>query len=91
MQGEYQLRVFSTLGQFLSRLEGLGEPVLARLSSCGLDGFKRGLEAISGTEGSHVLVAALMDWWWDTTNSFHMPWGEMTITSYDYAILTGLL
>ena len=65
------MRVYSTPGQFLSRLEGLDEPILARLSSCGLDGFKRSLEATSGTEGSHVLVASLMEWWWDTTNSFH--------------------
>ena len=74
MQGEYQLRVYSTPGQSLSRLEGLDEPILARLSSYGLDGFKRSLAATWGTEGSHILVAALMEWWWDTTNSFHMPW-----------------
>ena len=84
------MRVYSTPGQFLSRLEGLDEPTLARLSSCGLDGFKRSLEATSRTEGSHVLVAALMEWWWDTTSSFHMLRGDITITPYDYAILTGL-
>ena len=59
------------------------------MSSCSFDGFKRSLEATLGTEGSHVFVATLMEWW-DTINSFHIPWEEMTITPYDYAILTGL-
>ncbi|XP_056694102.1 protein MAINTENANCE OF MERISTEMS-like [Spinacia oleracea] len=31
-----------------------------------------------------------MRWWWDTTNTFHFPWGEMTITPEDYTALTGL-
>ncbi|KAI8568503.1 hypothetical protein RHMOL_Rhmol02G0205200 [Rhododendron molle] len=36
------------------------------------------------------LTTALVEWWWDTTNTFHLPEaGEMTITPGDFALLTG--
>lgn len=35
-------------------------------------------------------VSAFMDHWQPETNSFHFPWGEMTITLHDVACLLGL-
>ncbi|XP_056692787.1 protein MAINTENANCE OF MERISTEMS-like [Spinacia oleracea] len=35
-------------------------------------------------------LRSFMRWWWNTTNTFHFPWGEMTITPEDYTALTGL-
>ena len=35
-------------------------------------------------------LPSFMRWWWDTTNTFHFPWGEMTITPEYYTALTGL-
>lgn len=32
----------------------------------------------------------MLEWWWETTNTFHMPWGEITITPLDFAMLTKL-
>ncbi|KAL7191066.1 hypothetical protein ACSBR2_023191 [Camellia fascicularis] len=40
---------------------------------------------------SRLLVGALVERWWDTTNSLHLSTtGEMTMTSYDFAMITGL-
>ncbi|KAI7979642.1 Protein MAINTENANCE OF MERISTEMS, partial [Camellia lanceoleosa] len=37
------------------------------------------------------LYGALVEIWWDTTNSFHFSsTGEMTLTPYDFSMLTGL-
>ena len=36
-------------------------------------------------------MAALVERWWDTTNSFHFSaTGDMTMTPFDFAVLTGL-
>ncbi|KAL7225683.1 hypothetical protein ACSBR1_020940 [Camellia fascicularis] len=38
-----------------------------------------------------VLYGALAERWWDTTDSFHFSsTGEMTLTPYDFSVLTGL-
>lgn len=40
---------------------------------------------------SRPLLGALVEQWWDTTNSFHFfTTGEMTMTPYDFAMLTGI-
>ena len=35
-------------------------------------------------------MCALIERWMDTTHSFHMPFGEMTITLFDFSAITGL-
>ncbi|KAL7199812.1 hypothetical protein ACSBR2_022002 [Camellia fascicularis] len=40
---------------------------------------------------SRPLLGALVERWWDTTNSFHFStMGEMTMTPYDFAMITGI-
>ncbi|KAI8568324.1 hypothetical protein RHMOL_Rhmol02G0189600 [Rhododendron molle] len=36
------------------------------------------------------LMTALTERWWDTTNTFHFRFGEMTVTPLDFAAITGL-
>ncbi|KAI8530045.1 hypothetical protein RHMOL_Rhmol11G0024000 [Rhododendron molle] len=35
-------------------------------------------------------MTALAERWWDTTNTFHFRFGEMTVTPLDFAAITGL-
>ena len=35
-------------------------------------------------------MCALIEQWMDNTHSFHLPFGEMTITSLDFMAITGL-
>ncbi|XP_028126069.1 protein MAIN-LIKE 2-like [Camellia sinensis] len=40
---------------------------------------------------SRTLLGALVEGWWDTTNSFHFSTiGDMTMTPYEFSMLTGL-
>ena len=32
----------------------------------------------------------LAERWWDTTHTFHFPWGEAGITPLDFTMLTGM-
>ena len=41
-------------------------------------------------EGYIALLKALAERWWDTTNTFHFPCGEMTVTPTDITMITGL-
>ncbi|KDP27522.1 hypothetical protein JCGZ_20135 [Jatropha curcas] len=34
------------------------------------------------------LLGALAERWWDTTNTFHFPWGEMTMTPTDFSVIS---
>ncbi|KAI8567969.1 hypothetical protein RHMOL_Rhmol02G0162700 [Rhododendron molle] len=37
-----------------------------------------------------AVVRALPERWWDMTNSFHFPFGEMTVTPLDFSAITSL-
>ncbi|KAI8002979.1 Protein MAIN-LIKE 2, partial [Camellia lanceoleosa] len=46
---------------------------------------------LSRHPASRTLLGALVERWWDTTNSFHFSaTGDMTMTPYDFSMLTGL-
>ncbi|KAF5933055.1 hypothetical protein HYC85_029226 [Camellia sinensis] len=50
--------------------------------------FCRGLSRLSTCR---PLLAALAERWWDTTDSFHFSTaGDMTMTPYDFSMLTGI-
>ncbi|XP_026431635.1 protein MAINTENANCE OF MERISTEMS-like [Papaver somniferum] len=41
-------------------------------------------------EASHPVIDYLVERWWDTTHTFHFPFGEMGFTPLDWVVLTGL-
>jgi len=36
------------------------------------------------------LLGALAERWWDTTNTFHFSWGELTMTPTDFSVISGI-
>ncbi|KAL7244150.1 hypothetical protein ACSBR1_016395 [Camellia fascicularis] len=58
------------------------------IDEAGFDLFCMGL---SCHIANHPLLGALVERWWDTTNFFHFSaTGEMMMTPYDFAMLTGI-
>ncbi|GMP94248.1 hypothetical protein CsSME_00043772 [Camellia sinensis var. sinensis] len=56
-----------------------------------LAGFGPFCVGLSRCPARRTLMAALVERWWDTTNSFHFSaTGDMTMTPFDFAVLTGL-
>ena len=56
-----------------------------------LAGFGPFCTGLSRCPARRTLMAALVERWWDTTNSFHFSaTGDMTMTPFDFAVLTGL-
>ncbi|GMP70538.1 hypothetical protein CsSME_00029349 [Camellia sinensis var. sinensis] len=56
-----------------------------------LAGFGPFCAGISRYPASRTFMGALVERWWDTTNSFHFSSaGDMTMTPFDFAVLTGL-
>ncbi|GMP46176.1 hypothetical protein CsSME_00014435 [Camellia sinensis var. sinensis] len=54
-------------------------------------GFSLFCMGLSHLMASITLLGALVERWWDTTNSFHFSTtGDMAVTLYDFAMLTGL-
>lgn len=69
----------------------MDEPgISGALTACGFGDLAKSLRGIHTEDASHVFELGLLEWWWDTTNTFHFPWGEITITPHDYAVLSGL-
>ncbi|KAL7207918.1 hypothetical protein ACSBR1_029798 [Camellia fascicularis] len=54
-------------------------------------GFGLFCSGLSRLLASQALLEALVERWWETTNSFHFSsTGEMTMTPYDFSMITGL-
>ncbi|GMP57280.1 hypothetical protein CsSME_00021430 [Camellia sinensis var. sinensis] len=54
-------------------------------------GFGPFCTGLSRYPASRTLMGALVERWWDTTNSFHFSaTGDMTMTPFDFAMLTCL-
>ncbi|KAH7864252.1 hypothetical protein Vadar_027471 [Vaccinium darrowii] len=53
-------------------------------------GFTTFIRLLTVTRTDRKLIRALVERWWDTTNTFHFRFGEMTITPLDFAAITGL-
>ncbi|GMP48375.1 hypothetical protein CsSME_00015748 [Camellia sinensis var. sinensis] len=54
-------------------------------------GFGPFCAGLSRYPASRTLMGALVERWWDTTNSFHfLATGDLTMTPFDFAMLTGL-
>ena len=58
------------------------------MDQAGFGTFCRGLSQLTACR---PLLAALAERWWDTTDSFHLSAaGDMTMTPYDFSVLTGI-
>ncbi|KAL7204575.1 hypothetical protein ACSBR2_017616 [Camellia fascicularis] len=54
-------------------------------------GFCLFCSGLAQLQASRALLGALVERWWDTTNSFHFSsMGEMTMTPYDFSMIMGL-
>ena len=55
------------------------------------DGFGTFCRGLSRLTASRPLLAALVETWWDTTDSFHFfATGDMTMTPVDFSMLTDI-
>ncbi|KDP31477.1 hypothetical protein JCGZ_15428 [Jatropha curcas] len=43
-----------------------------------------------GRSSHKELLGALAERWWDTTNTFHFSWGELTMTPADFSVISGI-
>lgn len=53
-------------------------------------GFGLFIPMLTAVKSDHALLTVLAERWWDTSNTLHIPIGEMTVTPLDFAALTGL-
>ncbi|KAF5932183.1 hypothetical protein HYC85_028354 [Camellia sinensis] len=66
----------------------LPDAVRRIVDQAGFGAFCRGLSRLTTCR---PLLAALVERWWDTTDSFHLSAaGDMTMTPYDFSMLTGI-
>lgn len=66
------------------------EAMRALWESCGLTPLFRVATAVHPWRDSHCIVWGVVEFFWDTTNTFHFPWGKMTNILLDFTIITGL-
>ncbi|MBI1572403.1 hypothetical protein, partial [Escherichia coli] len=48
------------------------------------------VQTLTPARNDHAVLVALAERWRDTTNTFHLPPGEMIVTPVDFAAITGL-
>ncbi|GMP73604.1 hypothetical protein CsSME_00031310 [Camellia sinensis var. sinensis] len=66
----------------------LPDAVCRIVDQAGFGAFYRGLSRLTA---SMPFLAVLVERWWDTTDSFHFSVaGDMTMTPYDFSMLTGI-
>nr|XP_027083653.1 protein MAIN-LIKE 2-like [Coffea arabica] len=65
----------------------LPRKVAAKVVTAGFGDF---LSHLPVADRDRKLPVALAERWWDSTNSFHLPFGEMTLTPLDFTCITGV-
>ena len=53
-------------------------------------GFLPFVTLLVDAQSDRMVIHALVECWWDSMNTFHLPFGEMTMTSLDFHVITGL-
>ena len=66
---------------------GLDPQVVAYITDAGLGGLLQ----VPNIELNHALITALVERWQLETHSFHLSYGEMTITLQDLEVIIGVL
>ncbi|KAK9996213.1 hypothetical protein SO802_020899 [Lithocarpus litseifolius] len=72
--------------EFSNREPMVDDRVVDIIKAVGLEGLLR----LPGREIDHGLITALVERWRPETHTFHMPYGEVTITLQDVEVLLGL-
>ncbi|KAF9620318.1 hypothetical protein IFM89_011053 [Coptis chinensis] len=75
---------------FWKTLRSRKEPGFIRICNAILATPFGGIINILYLQNDKALIYSLVERWWDTTHSFHFPWGEATITPLDFTMFTGL-
>ncbi|MEW6054951.1 MAG: hypothetical protein AB1552_14410 [Nitrospirota bacterium] len=57
---------------------------------CGFAAFLDFVESFSKQQVSKDVIRALLDRFWDTTNTFHFSWGELALTPMEFGAISGL-
>lgn len=66
-------------------LTGASEYFISKVNCTGFQNLRESLEVLDRS-----LISAFVERWHSDTSTFHMPWGEMTITLDDVHQITGL-
>ena len=81
------LRAFGGACRSLELYLGLPERVRQLVDEAGFGAY---VQTLTRARNDHAVLVALAERWRDTTNTFHLPPGEMTVTPTDFAAITGL-
>ncbi|KAI8550575.1 hypothetical protein RHMOL_Rhmol06G0117800 [Rhododendron molle] len=81
------IRGFGGARRSLALYESLPQRVRDLVDAAGFGEFIR---TLTRSRIDHAVLVALAERWKDTTNTFHLPPGEMTVTPIDFAVITGL-
>ncbi|KAI8543458.1 hypothetical protein RHMOL_Rhmol08G0219900 [Rhododendron molle] len=85
--GQRDIRGFSGACRSLALYEALPSRVKELVDAAGFGEFIR---TLTSSRNDHAVLVALAERWRDTTNTFHLPPEEMTVTPTDFAAITGL-
>ena len=86
-QRNVSLSVYGGSSDSLERFRGLPGAVREVIEGMGFMAFIR---LLVPTRADRRLLRALIERWWDTTNTFHLRFAEMTVTPLDFSAITGL-
>ncbi|KAI8537838.1 hypothetical protein RHMOL_Rhmol09G0055200 [Rhododendron molle] len=81
------IRGFGGACRSLALYEALPQRVRELMDAAGFGEFIR---TLTRSMIDHAVLVALAERWRDTTNTLHLPPGEMTVTPADFAAITGL-
>ncbi|WP_140189375.1 hypothetical protein, partial [Xylella fastidiosa] len=87
LQRNLSLKAHGGMGSSWEIYQQLHASVKALVDQAGFGAF---IPTLSSTQHDHAVVTALAERWRDSTSSFHLIFGEATMTPLDFSALTGL-
>ncbi|XP_021760140.1 uncharacterized protein LOC110724967 [Chenopodium quinoa] len=86
--GAASMRLYGS-GDLRARFESLPEVAKEIVALSEIDSQLAALQDLSSQPASSAFLRELLEIWWDSTNTFHFPWGEMTVTPFDFSMIMG--
>lgn len=92
LQGIDEVRFYNNLPRVGEVYNSLHDDVQTIIRNCRFGPFIEYILSFLRQNILRMLVRAGVSliFFWDTTNTFHFPWGEMTITPFEFGVITGL-